>query len=447
MRFLQSIAAACAAISFTAMAAHAQDWPNWRGPNHNGSIEAKGLPVVFDKEKGLAWSTTMPGIRAAPPVIRGNNVYTTSADFAKQLLWVHCVDRRTGKILWQEPMGSGYKSGGEGSLVRLDERSHYAAPSPVVDAKRVVFFFGNGDLAAYTHEGRKLWQRNLQRDYGDFAFQWTFSSSPQLWNKRLYVQILQRDQPVGPRGRNQAKSFLLSLDPETGQEQWRAERPSVARNESRESYATPIPFERNGRRELLLAGGDVLTGHDPETGKELWRWGTWNEGHRELWWRLVPSPVVGGDVVLVCAPKRAPVFATKLGGSGELGPADLAWRSDDRSVLTSDVPTPAFHAGSFYILSDVRKSLSKVDAATGTISWSIEMPGNQMYWGSPTVADGKVYCIDLDGWVAVVDAANGKLLARNPMGTEGAEIRSTIAVAHGRLFIRTHDRLTCVGPK
>ena len=52
-----------------------------------------------------------------------------------------------------------------------------------------------------------------------------------------------------------------------------------------------------GRKEILIAGGDCLTGHDPETGAELWRWGTWNPrkiGH----WRLVPSPVAGGGVVL-----------------------------------------------------------------------------------------------------------------------------------------------------
>ena len=423
----------------------AQDWPNWRGPNFNGSAEAKNLPVEFSLSKNVKWSASLPGTSSATPVIRGNRVYTTSADFNRQKLLVHCLDRATGKVLWQDEMGTGYRSGNEGSAVRLDERSHYAAPSPATDSKRVVFFFGNGDLAAYSHAGKKLWQRNLQKDYGDFAFQWTFSSSPQLWNHRLYVQILQRDQPVGPRGKNGARSFLLALDPETGQEQWRSERPSVARNESRESYATPIPVEVAGRKQLLIAGGDVITGHDPENGKELWRWGTWNDGHREVWWRLVPSPVVGDGVVLVCAPKRAPVYATKLGGNGEL-PADfLAWRSEDRSVVTSDVPTPLFYQGAFFVLSDVRKSLSRVDPKSGKVLWSIDMPGNQMYWGSPAGADGKIWCIDLDGYVAVVDATSGKVLARNAVGAEGAEIRGSIAVAHNRLFIRTHDRLLCIG--
>ena len=66
----------------------------------------------------------------------------------------------------------------------------------------------------------------------------------------------------------------------------------------------------------LIAGGDVLTGHDPQSGKEIWRWGTWNPNHKEQWWRLVPSPVVGKGVILVCAPKKAPIFAIKTGLKG-----------------------------------------------------------------------------------------------------------------------------------
>ena len=70
----------------------------------------------------------------------------------------------------------------------------------------VFFFFGNGDLAAYDMAGKPLWERNLQKDYGDFAFQWTFSSSPQLYAGRLYVQILQRNLAVGNRGKDGSKS-------------------------------------------------------------------------------------------------------------------------------------------------------------------------------------------------------------------------------------------------
>ena len=88
--------------------------------------------------------------------------------------------------------------------------------------------------------------------------------------------------------------------------------------ESREAFTTPVPFVHNGRRELLVVGGDDLSGHDLETGKELWRWGTWNPT-RIRHWRLVPSPVANEDVILACAPKRDPIYAIRTGGGRQAG--------------------------------------------------------------------------------------------------------------------------------
>jgi outer membrane protein assembly factor BamB len=429
----------------TTGAAMAQNWPNWRGPNYNGSSDAKNLPVKFSPTENVKWAVDMPGPSAATPVIYNDYVFLTSVDAAREALVAYCLDRKTGAVKWKHDVGSGYIAGGEGNKVQKDSRSNYASPSPVTDGKRVYFFFGNGDLAAFDMEGKKLWQRNLQKDYGDFAFGWTFSSSPVLHEGKLYMQILQRDRPIGPRGKQGAKSFLLALNPETGAELWQAERPSNAIMESREAFTTPIPHKNNGRTEILIAGGDAISGHDPATGKELWRWGTWNEDHRIPHWRLVPSPVAGEGVVLVCAPKRAPVYATKLGLSGDLGPTGLAWQSEDRSPVTSDVPTPLFYQGKFFVLSDVRKSLSCVDPKTGAVAWTVEVPGRAMCWASPTGADGKIYLMNLDGVVFVHDAKDGKLLHEVPMTTDGQEIRSTIAVAHGNLFIRTHNKIYCIG--
>jgi len=432
-------------LTLAARAALAQDWPNWRGPYYNGSTEAKNLPTRFSRTENVRWAAEMPGPAAATPIIWGDYVFVSSTDLKAKKLVAICLDRKTGATRWKQVVGSGYRPGGEGTDLYLDYRSNYASPSPVTDGKRVVFFYGNGDLAAFNLAGKKLWARNLQRDYGDFCFQWTFASSPQLYAGRLYMQILQRDLAVGPRGKDGSESFLLALDPATGRELWRRARPSPARMESREAYSTPIPFVHNGRKELIIAGGDVLTGHDPATGKELWRWGTWNPGHREHWWRLVPSPVAGGGIILVCAPKRAPVFATRAGGSGNLTAADLAWRSDDRSPVTSDVPTPLFYKGRFYVLSDVRKAISCVEPADGKVVWTTPLPGTQMCWGSPTGADGKIYLMNLSGEVFILEAATGKILATIPMGGDERDIRSTIAIAHGNLFIRTNSRLYCIG--
>ncbi|MEI6432387.1 MAG: PQQ-binding-like beta-propeller repeat protein [bacterium] len=426
-------------------AASAQDWPHWRGPNHNGATTAKGLPEKFSPSQGVKWTVDLPGPSAATPAIVGDNIYVSSVDEKANALLALCFDRKTGKLKWRQSVGSGYRPANQGEVIRMDDRSNYASPSPIADTKRVFFFYGNGDLAAFTPGGAKLWARNIQKEYGDFAFGWTFSSSPLLYNGTLYLQILQRDEPVSGRGKNNAPSFLLALRPDTGAELWRQERKSDAHMESREAFSSPIPYTHKGRKEIIIAGGDVITGHDPSNGKELWRWGTWNEGHRETYWRLVPSPVAGAGVALVAAPKRQPVYAAKLGGNGDLGGAGLAWNSDIRGPISCDVPTPLFMDGRFYVVSDVRKAVSCVEPETGKILWTTPIPGRSACWSSPTGADGKIYSMNLDGTVFVFDAATGRLLAENPMAPDGADLRSSIAVAYNNLFIRMNDKLYCLG--
>ena len=101
-----------------------------------------------------------------------------------------CYDRESGELHWKKDAGSGYKPGGDdGFDYQLHPRSNYASPSPVCDGQRVVFFFGNGDLVSYRLDGSEEWRRNLQKDYGDFCFQWTFSSSPTLHQGKLFYQF------------------------------------------------------------------------------------------------------------------------------------------------------------------------------------------------------------------------------------------------------------------
>jgi outer membrane protein assembly factor BamB len=238
------------------------------------------------------------------------------------------------------------------------------------------------------------------------------------------------------------------LDPASGKTLWRHFRPSKARAESREAFTTPIPLEYDGRVELLIAGGDALTGHDPETGKELWRWGTWNP-ERIPHWRLVTSPVAGGGVILACAPKRDPIYAVKAGGVGLLADDALAWVSTEQREISTDVPTPAFYDGDFFVLSDVRRCLSRVEPQTGKIKWTVETPGRTKYEASPLAADGKIYLMNFDGEVAMVNAGDGKLLKVIPMDRpeEGEKVRASIVASDGQLFIRTARTLYCVGQR
>jgi outer membrane protein assembly factor BamB len=415
----------------------AANWAQWRGPSFNGSTVETNLPSSWSKTKNVTWKTALPGESAATPIVWDDKVFLSSTDKEAETLLAMCFDRTNGKLLWSHNINEG---------LRRDSRSDYSSPSPATDGKVVVFFYGNGDLVTFDLEGQKLWSRNIQKEEGDFAFQWTFSSSPLLYEGKLYLQVLQRDTPVHGKGfKDRAnESYLLAMSPTTGKTLWKHVRPSKAKAESRESFATPMPFTFRGQKQLLIIGGDDLTAHDPSTGNELWRWGTWNPtriGH----WRHVPSPIASDDVILVCAPKRDPIYAIKAGGAGLLNDRAVAWVSTETRELSSDVPTPAYYQNDFFILSDVRKALSRVEPKTGESKWSIELPGQYKYEASPLAADGKIYLMNFAGDVLVINAENGDIISKIPMGSGSDNLtRSTIVAAHGQLFIRTNSELYCI---
>jgi outer membrane protein assembly factor BamB len=413
----------------------ADDWMQWRGPNFNGSSAETNLPTTFTRESGVAWSLKLNGPSASTPVVYENKIFLSSVDAENQSTHAICVDRLSGKIVWENKVSDG---------IKRDDRSNFSSPSPATDGTRVVFLYGNGVVSAFDLNGKLQWSRNLEEDFGAFAYQWTYSASPLIFEGKLYIQVLQRNEPVHERGKPNGESYILCADPATGKTLWKHVRQTEAQAESREAFSTPIPHQINGKWQILIVGGDMVSGHNPDTGAELWRWGTWNPtriGH----WRLVPSPVAGAGVVLACAPKKAPVYAVKP-GNGTLDEKSLAWASTERAV-TSDVPTPAFYDGDFFVLSDVAKALSRV-APDGSIKWSIETPGKIKYEASPTACDGKIYIVNFTGDVVVVSAADGKILHQTPFGTsDDKQIRSAIVPTHGQLLLRTDTQLFCIGKR
>jgi outer membrane protein assembly factor BamB len=422
--------------------AQAGDWPHWRGPHYNGSSTEKNLPSAWSRTENIAWSVELPGSSAATPIISKGRIFLSGLDADKEVLLAMCMDRKNGKILWQEDIAKG---------IRRDSRSTYAAASPVTDGELVVFFYSTGEMVCFDFEGIKKWERNIREDYGKFAFLWTFASSPTIVDGRLYLQVLQRDVPVKDRGFSDRKneSYILAVNPKTGKTIWQQIRPSKARAESREAFSTPLPFTINGKKQLVVVGGDCLTGHDLKTGKEIWRWGTYNPG-REGHWRLVPSPIFGDGIVLACAPKVHPIYAVKP-GSGVLDKKAVAWTSEGFEMeVASDVPTPAFYDGDFFVLNDLgKKHLSRVVPRTGKVKWTVKTPGRVIYRASPLAADGKIYIVNHAGDVSIFDAANGEVLKTidmdDPKG--GEVVRASIVASDGQLFIRTTRRLYCVGKK
>jgi outer membrane protein assembly factor BamB len=418
---------------------HAANWAQWRGPEFNGSTPETNLPETFSKTENVVWTAPMSGPSGSTPVIFGDYVFVNSVDAQKKSRLAVALDRKTGKPRWQHDMGPG---------INQDDRSNFSSPSPVTDGQNVWFYYGNGDLACFDMAGTKVWSRNIQKDYGSFAYQWTYSASPLLSDGRLYIQVLQRNVPVGGRGGSRNDSYLLALDPKSGRELWRVIRPSEAVAESLEAFSTPIPHTHNGRKEIFVVGGDCITGHAADTGKELWRWGTWNDqkiGH----WRLVPSPVAGGGVVLACGPKGAPIFAVKLGLNGKLDDSAIAWQSTERDV-TSDVPTPLFYKGKFYVLNGGKKQILCVEPSDGKVIWKGDLGTRTVLETSPTAGDDKIYMMDHRGNVFVVAANTDqfKLLSTVAMGDPGDNnLRSSISISQGQIYIRTGQTLYCIGKK
>lgn len=422
----------------TVSSMQAEDWPQWRGPHFNGSSDEKNLPVEWSQTENIAWSANLPGSAGATPIVWANHVFLSGVDTAKDVTQAMAFDRTSGKLLWSHDISKG---------IRKDHRSNFASASPVTDGKVVVFFYGNGDLVAFDFDGNRIWSRNLQKDYGPFSFfYWTMGCSPLLYDGKLYVSVLQHNPPEDDQGsqKNKSISYLLAVDPPTGKTLWRHLRLSEAVGEAQEAYATPIPSEHNGRKQLLIAGGDAISGHNPATGEEFWRWGNWNP-KRITMWPQVASPVVFEGLALLCVPKGQPVYAIKTDGDGVRNDDAIAWTTREQKKVTSEVPTPALYEGDFFVLSDSRKALSRVVAKTGEVKWTTPVKGS--HEASPLAADGKVYTINFDGLVTILDASDGRLIRTIAMDeqVEGDPVRASIIASHGQLFIRTTSKLYCVG--
>jgi outer membrane protein assembly factor BamB len=437
------------ALSFACAFAPAANWPQWRGPNQDGSSPETGLPDHFSKTENVRWSADLPGLSASAPAIWGDSVFITAPIPDQQKFVGLCLDANTGKERWRKELAEG---------LRWDKSSNLASPSPVTDGKHVYFFFATGDLACLDFSGKEIWKRQIAKDYGNFATQWTYSSSPVLDGGRLYIQVLQRNESFEFQGVTKGvpnspnDSYILAINPENGKDLWKHVRPSDAQMETREAFSTPVFTTWHDKRIMLVTGGDVITAHDPATGKELWRWGNWNQDQNKNL-RLVPSPVAGDGIALVCAPKKRPVFGVKLGLSGKLDDSALAWTSDPKE-FTSDVSTPLFYQDHFYVItSDRTKTLSCVDPKTGKALWTGEIDSKSKIEASPTAADGKIYVTNFwgDVYVFKADPAKFELLCSADMGngskaqgTDGS-VRNTIAIGNHSLYIRTQDKLWCVG--
>jgi outer membrane protein assembly factor BamB len=404
-------------------AVSAENWPAWRGPSANGLSSETGLPSTWTKEENVTWKLAMPDRSGATPIIWGDTIFLNVAEADKDSLSLWAIDRTKGEVLWKKPLGGG------NTMMR---KQNMSSPSPVTDGKRVFVMTGTGIFKAFDFKGAELWTRDIQADYGKFGLNWGYASSPLLYEGQLYVQVLHGMKTDDP-------SYVMKIDPNTGKTTWKVERPTNAIRESPDSYTTPAVAKTGAKTwELVITGGDAVTGHDPATGKELWRANGLNPENNPFH-RIVASPLVVDG--LIYAPSRVKMMlALKPGGRGDVTTSSKVWEFD----RGPDVPTPVSDGKHIYVVDD-RGVLHLLDAKTGAVIYGPQRLTSGTYSSSPVLADGKVYISNEDGVTVVVKAGTEfAVVAENKLEEYTL---SSPAVSDGQLFLRTAGHLYCIGKR
>ncbi|HVQ37009.1 MAG TPA: PQQ-binding-like beta-propeller repeat protein [Pyrinomonadaceae bacterium] len=409
-----------AVVIFSLTIVRAENWPQWRGPALNGVSSEKNLPVKWTAEENVAWKTAMPGWSGSTPVIWRDRIFLNVAEGDSLSLW--CVDKAKGTVLWKQPLGAGN--------IKM-RKQNMSSPSPVTDGKSVFIMTGTGVLKGFDFSGKELWARDIQKEYGAFGLNWGYASSPLLFDNSLFVQVLHGMKTDEP-------SYLLRIDAKNGKTLWKVERPTNAQRESPDSYSTPGLLRVGKAVEIVITGGDCVTGHDPATGKELWRANGLNPDNNPFY-RVVASPVIFNEIIYASS-KYKPLLALRAGGRGDVTTSHLLWSTPNGP----DVPTPVTDGKYLYIVND-RGIMWCLDAKSGAEVYAQQRikPGN--YSGSPVLADGKIYVTNEDGLTTVVKAGpQFEVLAENALNDYSL---SSPAISDGQIFLRTAQNLYCIGKK
>ena len=398
----------------------AQNWPQWRGPALNGVSTEKNLPLKWTTEENVVWKLEMPEWSGSTPIIWRNYVFLNVAEAGNLYLWA--VDKTKGTVLWKKILG-----GGDTKM----RKQNMSSPSPVTDGRSVYVMTGTGILKGFDFTGKELWSRDIQKEYGAFGLNWGYASSPLLFEDSLYVQVLHGMKTDDP-------SYVMRIDKKTGKTVWKVDRPTNAIRESPDSYTTPGLLRLGNSTEIVITGGDCVTGHDPATGKELWRANGLNPDNNPSY-RIVASPIIYNDIIY--APTRVkPLLALKAGGRGDITASHVLWSTPNGP----DVPTPVTDGKYFYVVND-RGIMWCLDARTGAEVYGQQRIKPGTYSGSPVLADGKIYITNEDGLTTVVQAGpKFEVLAENPLNDY---VLSSPAISDGRIFIRTGHHLYAIGSK
>ena len=401
------------------------NWPQWRGPTLNGVSTETGLPIKWSATEGIAWKLPMPSRTGATPIIWGDMIFlniATAQSSGELELWA--VDRNKKDVVWKRPIAGGNNQ---------QRKQNMSSPSPVTDGTHVWVMSGVGVLKQFDFAGNEKWSRDIQKDYGYFGLNWGYASSPLLHQGALYVQVLHGMKTDDP-------SYVFKVDAASGKTLWKVERPTNAIRESPDSYTTPALLQYGGKTEIVITGGDVVTGHDPATGKELWRVDGLNPENNPAY-RIVASPIIAGDLIIAPTRER-PILAIRPGATGNATGTHIAWKFEQRGP---DVPSPVSDGTYIYLVTD-NGVVWCLDRKTGSVVYGPERIANDLYSASPVIADGKIYVTSENQGITTVYKTGPKFEILSQNAFEDYTL-SSVAISQGQLFIRTQTALWAIGER
>jgi outer membrane protein assembly factor BamB len=385
----------------------ARYWPRWRGPSGQGLVEGSGYPDEWSDTKNVLLRVPVPGSGNSSPIVFGDRIFLTTAREGGRKLSLLSYRRSDLKLLWETPVPTD-------GVEHVHEKNGHASATPVTDGEKVFASFGSQGLAAFDFDGKILWHRKL----GALSNYHGSAGSPILYRGSV---ILYQDQETG--------SFVAAFDQKTGETLWRTERAATV------GWGTPVVLRAGAREELIVSSQHAVNSYDPASGKLLWTL----QGNK---YEVIPTPVVGHDLVFCSSGRSGPTLAIRPGGSGDVTSTHVVWSSPKGSPF---VPSPIVAGDYLYLVNDILSIVTAYEAKTGKLAFQgrLGTEKKESFSASPVAVDGKVFFTNDDGETFVLEAGSEfKLLRVNRLGKRTL---ASPALVDGRWYFRTEDELLAIG--
>lgn len=399
---------ACFGLAIPAPAV-VENWPAWRGPRGDGTSLDARVPVSWQLENDLVWKTRLPGLGHASPVIWEDRIFTVSAVEETEERLLLCLNRKSGELLWQREVLNAPFEG----IHRLNSR---ASSTPATDGERVYVSFLSQDqmyVAAYDFSGTMLWEKRP----GAFSSKHGYCSSPVLWKDLVIVN-----------GDHDGDGYLVALDRKSGEIRWKIPRPNNTR-----SYCPPLIRAMGGRNQLVLSGSKCVASYDPDTGAQHWIL----DGPTEQYVASLVYSEPSNLLFLTCGFPERHLMALRPGGSGNVTGSAVVWHE---TVGAAYVPSPVVIGPYFLVVAD-NGTASCFVGETGERLWRERLPGGHS--ASLLAANGLAYFLSDAGTMTVIKPGRDfQVVARSELGEPAS---ASPAVYDGKLFLRGHEHLFCIG--